>query len=309
MATYTYPLESPVGELTNAELHLLLSRPNIIAKQLATLLDNKFIADFLLQARFEARGGTILYETGESIFADREPEAVAPGAEYPMTTITRGEINAATTTKWGIETEITDEALARQGRDILDRTLERLANTVVRHVDQTAWGTIASKVTSTLTANAAWTSVEGVITSLLVARAQKEDLDLGINLDTVALSPLEYAHVMGMFLNAGVLPREGNNPMLTGEIPPNLLGWTWVVSKHVVGSDPWLFDRRLLGGMADEKLNSPGYVSAGKFGVEVAIERVHKRDAYEPRARRVTVPVVIEPLAGARLVDTKEVTP
>ena len=124
-------------------------------------------------------------------------------------------------------------------------------------------------------------------------------------LDTVALSPMAYAEVMGIFLNAGVLPRENANPMLTGELPPNLLGWTWVVSKHVSGSDPWVFDRTLLGGMADENLKSPGYVRSGSFGVEVQIERIAKRDAYEPRARRVTVPVVIEPLAGATITGTQ----
>lgn len=66
-----------------------------------------------------------------------------------------------------------------------------------------------------------------------------------------------------------------------------------------------MLDRTLLGGIADENLNSPGYTRSGSFGVEVQIERVGKRDAYEPRARRVTVPVVIEPLAGATITGTK----
>ncbi len=52
--------------------------------------------------------------------------------------------------------------------------------------------------------------------------------------------------------------------------------------------------------MADEKLNSPGYVSAGQFGVEAKTER-GKNDNWEARARRVTVPVVTEPLAGVKI--------
>ena len=305
MSSYTYPMPSPVGALSAEQVHLLLARPDLVGRRLATLMDNKFVADFLLQGRFEARGGTILYESGEEIFAADSPEAVAPGGEYPMTVLTRGEVVAARTTKWGLQTEITDEAISRQGIDPVERSLGRLANTVVKHVDSVAMSVIGSKVTSQVAATGAWTSVQNIVTALIGARTQKEDLDLGINLDTVALSPLDYANVMGLFLNAGVLPRENNNPMLSGELPPNLLGWTWVPSKHVPGGDPWVFDRTLLGGMADEDLRSPGYTKAGQFGVEVKVERISARDAYEPRARRVTVPVVLEPLAGARITGTK----
>lgn len=305
MAGYTYPTPAPTGNVSAEQVHLLLSRPELIGKRLATLMENRFIADFLLQGRFEARGGSVLYENGESIFSVDDPEAVEPGGEYPRTLLTRGDVSAARTTKWGIETEITDESIARQGLNPVERALARLGNTVVRHVDSISWGVIASKVSSTFAAPGPWTSVENVIKSLLQVRTEKEDLELGISLDTVALSPMDYANVMGMFLSAGVLPRENNNPMLSGELPTNLLGWTWVQSRHVVGANPWVFDRSQLGGMADEKLNSPGYVSSGKFGVEVKIERVSKRDAYEPRARRVTVPVVIEPLAGVSITGTK----
>ncbi|AWB87846.1 hypothetical protein C3E77_01870 [Mycetocola zhujimingii] len=294
-----------VGKLPTEQIHLLLARPDLIGKRLATLMDNKFVADFLLQGRFEARGGTILYETGEEIFAADAPESISPGGEYPRTVLTRGEVSAARTTKWGIQTEITDEAIARQGMDPVERALGRLANTVVKHVDSVAMAVIASKVSSEVAGTGPWTSVQRIVTSLIGARTQKEDLDLGISLDTVALSPLDYANVMGLFLNAGVLPRENNNPMLSGELPPNLLGWTWVPSQHVPGGDPWVFDRTLLGGMADEDLRSPGYTKAGRFGVEVKVERISSRDAYEPRARRVTVPVVLEPLAGARLTGTR----
>lgn len=305
MASYTYPVTRPEGVVPAQQVHLLLSKPNLVAKRLGELMDSKFVADFLLQGRYEARGGSILYESGEDIFAPDAPEAVEPGSEYPKTVLTRGEVIAARTVKWGLETEITDEAIARHGIDPVDRALNRLANTVVRHVDSVAWQVIADRVTSTEAATGPWTTVQAIVTSLLKARAEKEDLELGINLDTVVLSPMAYAEVMGLFLNAGVLPRENNNPMLSGELPPNLLGWTWVASKHVAGTDPWVIDRALLGGMADEKLNSPGYHSAGNFGVEVQVDRVSKRDAYEPRARRVTVPVVIEPLAGATITGTK----
>jgi hypothetical protein len=56
--------------------------------------------------------------------------------------------------------------------------------------------------------------------------------------------------------------------------------------------------------MADEKLGGPGYASAGDFGVEVKSIRDDDAEGYKLRGRRVTVPVVTEPLAGVQLAGT-----
>lgn len=306
MASYTYPVARPEGSLTTEEIHLLLSRPGVIAKRVRSLLDQRFIADFLLTGRFEARGGGIFYETGEEIFAADDPEAVAPGGEYPKTVLSRGELAAAKTTKWGLDTEITDEAIARLGQNTVDRALTRLANSIVRHVDSVALAVIASKVTSTF-ASSSWSNVDAIIASLLSAKAQRADTGEGIDLDTVVLSGEDYATIMGRFLNAGVLPREAGNPIVSGSLPQQILGFTWVTSPHVPSTDPILLDREQLGGMADEDLGSPGYASAAGVGVETKSWRLQgdsDRDGYGLRARRVTVPVVLESLAGVRITGT-----
>ena len=77
------------------------------------ILAHKFVADYLLAGRFRAVGGAILYETGEEIFPADSAAAVAPGAEYPRTVLTSGELAAAKTTKWGLDTPVTDESIAR----------------------------------------------------------------------------------------------------------------------------------------------------------------------------------------------------
>lgn len=300
MASYTYPVAHPTGTLTTEQIHLLLSNQRVVAKRVAALVDQKFIADFLLTGRFDAAGGGIFYATGEEIFAADSPEAVAPGGEYPKTVLTAGEIAAAKTVKWGIETDITDELIARQGISNVDKGLTRLGNTVIKHVDSVAMSVIGSKVVDTFASAAAWTSVGNIITALLAAQAARADLALGINADTVALTGAQYANVMGLFLSAGVLPRENGNVLLTGTLPQNILGFEWVTSPHIVGSNPLLVDRDQLGGMADEHLGSPGYINAGAFGVEASTTR-HKDDKYEVRARRVTVPVVTEPQAGVAI--------
>jgi hypothetical protein len=57
-------------------------------------------------------------------------------------------------------------------------------------------------------------------------------------------------------------------------------------------------DSKQLGGMADEDLGGPGYVKVNGVGVEVKTIRDDENDQYRVRARRVTVPVVVEPAAA-----------
>lgn len=304
MASYTYPVARPTGTLTAAQVHLLLSRPNLIAKRVASLLDQKFLMDYLLQGRFVAQGGGIFYETGEEIFAADSPQAVEAGGEYPLTVLTSGDIAAAKTVKWGNDTLITDEKIAREGLQFVDRALRRLANNVVRYVDGVGWGVIASKVTDTFASPANWTSTKNIITAVLGARGAKEALGLGLSLDTVVLNGDDFATVMGLFLSDGLLPRENQNMILSGALPASVLGFDWVTGSGVSGSNPWMFDREQLGGMADEKLGGPGYAELDGLGVEVKSIRDDDNDQYKERARRVTVPIVTEPHAGAAITGT-----
>jgi len=302
MSTYTYPVAHPEGKLSKEQIHAILRNPRVIAKRIADLTKMGFISDYLLQSRLDATGGGIFYETGEEIFAADAPEAIAPGGEYPTTSMTEGEIAAAKTVKWGIEDEITDEKIARQGASVMNRGLARLGNTVVRHVDRVSMAVIGSKVTTTF-AVPTFTTAGKLVEGLTAARSSRARDGLGVDLSTVVLKPEQYAKVIGMLVDDKALPREEGNILVTGQIPVNALGFTWAVAPHYEGANPLLVDREQLGGMADEDLGSPEFVKAGSFGVEGSSER-GRRDNYEIRARRVTVPVVLEPLAGVQLTGT-----
>lgn len=303
MASYTYPVAAPQGTLTTAQIHLLLQSPQMIAKRVADLTKMRFIADYLLAGRYSALGGGIFYETGEQIFAADSPEAVAPGAEYPKTVLTQGEIAAAKTVKWGVETDITDEKISQQGIAIVNKALVRLSNTVVRHVDGVAMSVIASKINTTFATPSPWTTAGKVIEALTSISGQRADAGTGLDLSTVVLKPAQYAKLIGMLVDDKAMPREAGNIAITGNIPVDALGFTWVTSPFYSGSDPLLIDRDQLGGVADEKLGSPGYATVAGSGVETKAER-HRDDKWELRARRVVVPVVTEPLAGVRLTNT-----
>lgn len=303
MASYTYPVARPEGALTAQQIHLLLQNPRVIAKRMATLADQKFVADFLLTGRFKAQGGGIFYETGEQIFAADSSESVAPGSAYPKTVLTQGELAAAKTDKQGLATDITDEKISREGISFVNKGLTRLANTVIRDVDARAMAVISSKVTSTAAATAAWTTAGAILETLESISGSRAD-GTGIDLETVLLKPSKYAKVIGLLVNAGVLPREQGNIILSGNLPMDLLGYTWVTSPRYTSDNPLFLDREQLGGMADEELDSPEFVKAGSFNVETATERVKGQDKYEIRARRVVVPVVTEANAGVTITGT-----
>jgi len=303
---YTYPPAGPTlsSDLTAAQVHYLLKSPGLIARRVRELSLYRYIADFLLTARYTAVGGAILYPNGESLFTNDDPEAIGPLGEYPLTTLDAGTLAMAKTVKWGRDVEVSDEAITRMLADPLNRALTKLVNTNVRFVDSVALGVIASKITATKAAGAAWTTGNQIISDVLLAKASTEELEDGFDLDTVVLRPTQYAKVMAALIAQNLLPRENGDVISTGDFP-NVLGLTWTSSMHSPVTDPLLVDRQQLGGMADEQIESPGYArGADGTSVEVKSIREDHRDGYRVRARRVTVPVVVEPNAGLRITGT-----
>lgn len=301
--SYTYPVAHPTGTLTTEQLHLFLSNKSLIARRVADITKMRFIADYLLQARLDATGGGIFYETGEPVFAADDPEAVSPLGEYPMVVLDDGTVVSAKTDKWGLDTKVSDEKIARQGRTYVDRGILRVANTIIRYVDSVAMAVIQSKVTSTFTSDA-WTTAGAAVEAAISIQGERADLGLGLELDTVVLRPAQYAKVIRLLVDDKALPREAGETAVNGSLPVNALGLTWATTPHFQGANPLLVDRDQLGGMADEKLGGPGYASAGNFGVETKSIRDEDAEGYKLRGRRVTVPVVLEPLAGVQLVGT-----
>lgn len=306
---YTYP--APPATVTGGdtvEIHHLLKTPTLVARRLRTLLDQRYIADALLTGRFTAQGGAILYETGEPIFTDDDPEAVAPGANYPQTQASSGELAAAKTVKWGQDIPVFDEAIGRLGINPVDRAFTKLVNQSVKFVDSAALGVIASKITQTFDVTAgggpgAWTTGDAIVEGVLLAKAKVTSLDEGYDPNVITLNDLQWAKAIARLIKAGLLPREAGNPVATG-VWPEALGLTWLKSNHTSSTNPLLVDNTQLGGMADENIGGPGYIRTAGVGVETKVIRKDENDSYLLRARRVTVPVVLEPNAGISITNT-----
>lgn len=300
---YTYPPAAPSVSGDFTTIHSLLQRPDLIARRLRTIAEQRFISDTLLTGRFNVVGGAIQYEQADSLYTDRTPEAVRPGAEYPLTGLGIGPTQIAEVQKWGQDVPITDESIKRLNRNPVDRAFVKMVNQMVKQVDSVALAVISSSITQTAAAAASWSAATAKQIFLDVAKAKAAIIDLndGFDPDTVVVSTVAWTYAMATFADAGYLPREDRNaPLFTGQFPI-IDGMRWLATPNIpIANAAVIVDSTQFGGMADENLGGPGYAGA-QAGIEVKTIREDHNDRYRLRARRVTVPIVLEPNAAYKI--------
>lgn len=299
---YIYPAGAPTISGDIVSISRFLNEPTAIARRLRTVLEQRYIADALLTQRFNVEGGSVRYETGESIFSADNPRAVAPGAEYPITGIPTGTASIASTVKWGQDTVVTDESIKRQGFAPVDKAILKMANQNVKFVDSVALSAISSGVTQNTAAAAAWTSATAtqILKDVALAKANILALNNGYEPDTIVLSDLAWANAFAAFAASGFLPRESENPTVSGNFPV-IAGLRWLTSPNIPAANTAIvLDSQALGGMADENLGGD-YASVNARGVEAKSIRQETQDQWRLRVRRVTVPIVLEPSAGWKI--------
>lgn len=307
----SYPPAAPTIDLNTQllEIHALLANPARLRRRLRTIADSRFVADRLLTRRLRTSGGAILYETGESIYNARSIEAVAPGGEYPRDTPSSGVSNLAAVSKWGQAVFVSDEKLKRSVYmgDELDRALRKTVNTVIRHVDRLATARIAADVTATIAAIAPWGNETNarMFRDLELAASEVVDLNEGFDPDMVLMSTRNYALLCSDPTIANLRRREStDNPIYGAGIDQlGKLTVVYTAAANLPTDDIWVFDSDELGGMADEANLDPGYATSDN-GVQVQNKRIAERDGWDLWARRITVPVVLEPAAGIRITGT-----
>lgn len=306
---YTYPPAAPSLSGDVLSINRFLANPTLVARRLRTLAEQRFISDALLSQRIPASGGSVLYETGESIYTDTAPSGVAPGSEYPRTAVGHGTASLAKTTKWGSDVEVTDEAISRQLINPVERAFEKLVNHMVKTVDGVAMSAVNSAVTQNTACLASWAGTGNtpqILRDIARAKANIDKLNQGFMPDTLVVDDATYANFISDPGIAGLLPREtGSTPVQTGTWLV-VAGLRVLVSPHVSGGGTssaiaMVLDSRALGGMADENLAGPGYVSANGVGVQAKTIRQDEADKWLLRCRRITVPIVLEPAAAWKI--------
>ena len=283
-------------------INRFLQNPSLFSRRLRTLAENRFIGDVILPARYALQGGSLIYEQNEGIYSDRPVEAVAPGSEYPLTTISTGPAAVASAKKWGQDSIVTDESIKRLLMDPVNRAMVKMVNAMVKHVDSLALAAVASAVTQTSAATASWTpgtANTNPLLDVMSAIAVIRGLNQGFEPDTLVVSDTKYAHLMNNATVLNAFRREDpSNPVYSGSLPGPIAGLRVLTTPNLpVANSALLLDSTQLGGMADEDLGGPGYTGQIK-GVEGKSMRRDESDGWRLRVRRVTVPVVVEPNAA-----------
>lgn len=285
-----------------------LQEPVFIARQLQTMVQLRYVGGDILTGRVQTSGGAAGWESVTGIFADRAPKAVAPGAEYPLTTVGLGTPNLVKVTKWGEDTIITDEDIERRKIDSLNRGLLFLANSVGQLIDQSVMSAVFSAITNTTAAAQKWDgtgTTPNVLRDILKAKAAIKALNLGYQPDALLVDDLAWANLASDATIANAMAREDrSNPIYTGKFDV-LVGLEVIPVPTAnlpggVGTNAFVVDRSRLGFIAYERLTGGGYGSAGDL-IEAKSWRPEDIDGWRLRARANFAPAVTDPGAGYRI--------
>jgi hypothetical protein len=308
---HIYPPAAPTLTGDTITISRFLNNPAAVARRLRTLAENRFIADVLLAGRYQVAGGSLLYEQSESIFTDKPPEVVNPGAEYPRSPATPGPAAMASVSKWGQDVPITDEHVGRYGRRAVDVALTKIVNYLVRQVDSLCLSAISAAVTATAAAGAgspggpyAWsTAGADPLLDLMLAKASIIGRDQGYEPDTAVMSDTAYARLIANSKIISGLAREGNNTVTQQGEQLTIAGLRILPSNNLpVAGTVFVLDSGMLGGIGFERIPSPEYNGDPAGGVETWSRRdPHANDQWIVRGRRPVVPVVQEPFSAYKI--------
>lgn len=305
----TYPPGAPTLSGDVLSINRFLKDTPWVLRALRDISNELFVADKLLTAQFWTESGSLGYEQTESIYADRVPKAVPPGGDYPITSIGTGPASTANTVNWGNDALITDATIRRQKYPTVARSFRKLMNTHISTIDSIGLSAVVSAVTQNTNAIASWAATDSstvkILRDLMRAATNIIKLKQGYMPDAVFVEPDVFANVASDDKLALLLPREfpgvQSTPVVSGlnsMLMKKIGGFTFITSPNAPATGKALMlDTSVFGGFTDEVAGDPGYVQ-GDNGLQVKTIRDDEVDAWRIRARRITVPVVLEPAAG-----------
>lgn len=297
----TYPDQGPKIDGQRISVDRLMNNPVLIYRTLRTLVNERLIGDKILSGKVDMTGsGSAIFETGESIYSDRAAERVGDMGEYPLTGDAVGPITQVKAEKWALATEFPDTLVARNRMDLASRKLIKLANRLTKQFDEVCLSAVASAVTQTQAATAAW-NTEGANPFLdaLLSGAKIDELNEGYEVDTIVARPTQFARILGAAKILDHLPREGDSPILTGRMV-SIAGFNIVKTTNLPpATNVMVLDSKQLGSIAFEDQGG-GYTGSAD-GVQTKRIRLEEADGWRIQARKVGVPMVQEPNAALKV--------
>lgn len=211
-ATSAYPLAPPApGPGTTITVETMLNEPTRITRQIEDITLEQFLADFLFTSAGGVTGGAVVYDMPmeNDLYSDRDIQRVQPGAEFPILTSSVPTPRMAEPEKWGAKIFITDEARDRNQVFRWNIELRKMANTIVRKINQRAVEVISAIFTEfpgQIIPGNDWTAVTTLGTNptaytlqpigdLVAIQLHNENLETGMEHDTLLINPQERARL------------------------------------------------------------------------------------------------------------------
>lgn len=298
--SYDFPGASVDG--TKVTVEWLANDPRRIQRALNTLVQQRLIGDKVLTGRVDLTGtGSVVYETGEAIMVEDDPEAVNPLTEYPLVDGTDPTLATLKLAKRGLKTIISDEMIAHNRIDTLMRRLRKIANRLVFYQDGATLSAVASKVTQTSSPTNKWNTADGnPFVDIGLAGATIDEQNKGYAANFVALTPTLFVYAISRAAVLDYMPREtANNIIATGNMA-QIAGVTYLKTTNMPsGVDGLVGDSSMLGSQSYERLGGGYQGRAG--GVETKRFRDENIDGVVVQARIVKSPMIMEPDAAVKL--------
>jgi hypothetical protein len=249
-------------------VNALINDPLLLPERIIRVLEGQFAMDRILRDGGNVTGGALMFRTASGLFAEQASEIVNPGAEIPLATIVRGDIDSAPVQKRGLAVEIDREMRIRNAIGEIDRQIQVVRNTLVRDVD----GAFVTRLRAAVpagnvrAATAAWSggtaTIRKDINAVKLAIQQYQGAGTGSGYSgydpthllispATATNIINSDEVRNMVLGT-TAPSNDFTSQGLGEWAINLLGLRPIVTPGVLDTEAFVVERLTVGAYADE---------------------------------------------------------
>lgn len=249
-------------------VNALINDPLLLPERIIRVLEGQFAMDRILRNGGNVTGGAIMFRTSSGLFAEQDPEIVAPGAEIPLATIVRGDIQSEPVAKRGLAIEIDREMRIRNAIGDVDRQIQVLRNTLIKNIDGKFVDKLRTAVpaANVVAAAATWDSGTATIrkninaAKLAVQQYQAAGAGQGysgFDPNYLLISPTTATDITNSeearnMLLGTTAPSNQFTSQGLGEWNINLLGLRPFVTPGVLDTEAFVVERLTVGAYADE---------------------------------------------------------
>ncbi len=307
-----------------ATISAYLNNPEWLTRTMATLVDQHFVGDRILQGRAVGIAGMAAYEVSEDIFADGEPELIEPGGVFPSITTGVPKRVIEAIKQLGLSTEIALQAVNQSNWMPVERAERKLGNSIVQAFDMIVMAKVASAapdMQSVIGSDWSTANADTMLRDILMAAAAVTDARQGYIPDTLLLTSERYIWLVTNENFLRLLQRlRGNDTDLNlphdGIAIPMPSGVPLQILQHPTSGspleDPIVYDSRLLGsivrdpgldnGAEDREL--PGVAVDSKYYGPSEKSPDGQSQVWRLSVSRARLPIIQEPQAAAIITGT-----